>query len=87
MKKTKAILIRGLNCLDPTKEQEFNEQYDIHARENLERGAKRVTRYRVAPYQVEGAEGPQVAYPKYLTIYEFDSEESLRANTHSACEH
>ena len=75
MEETKVILIVGVNNIDPDKEQEFNDFYDnIHIKEVLKTGfIKQATRYRSAPYQ---AAGPQVAYPKYITIYEFDSEES-----------
>ena len=76
MGKNNVILIVGINNVDPDKEQEFNDFYtNVHIREIVQtRGAKRATRYSAAPNPVGG---PLAPYSKYITIYEFDSEESL----------
>ena len=77
-----AYLVKGedktalIDTVDPDKEQEFNDFFNnVHIREIVQlRGAKRATRYRAASRPVGG---PPVPYPKYFTVYEFDSEESL----------
>ncbi|MDO8567892.1 MAG: hypothetical protein Q7R57_04170 [Dehalococcoidales bacterium] len=79
MKETKVMLIVGNDCADPAQEKEFNDWYHKHINEiKMTRpGVKRVARYQVSSVPVEGP--PNASYPKYLAVYEFDSEESLRA--------
>lgn len=67
----KVIMIRGTECGRPESEREFNEWYNnIHAPMLFDTGyIEKVARYERV--------GDDADYPKYLVVYEFESQEAL----------
>ena len=70
----RAVLLSFTGVGDPAREAEFDEWYDtVHLREVCGTpGIVSARRFRVSPVQRPGLVGP---LPKYLTMYEFDTED------------
>lgn len=66
------VFIVGTVCTDPAREQEFNEWYNkVHIPEVCSiPGIKVATRYQIVD--------PDEGYPKYIAIYEVESEEAMK---------
>ena len=79
MKANSVIHIVGLQC-KPEAEEKFNKWYDeVHIPMMLEfKELRGVTRYELLK-PVSWVNYPDVKYPEYLTIYDFDSEEAAEA--------
>ena len=71
MQKKPVLMIRGTECGKPDREEEFNDWYNnVHAPMLFNTShIKRAARYERV--------GDDETYPKYLAVYEFESEEAL----------
>jgi len=80
MEPNSAILIVGLRCR-PDQEEKFNQWYnERHIPDLLKfKGVRRVTRYKTLTHFKTRDGYPDVQYPSYLAIYEFENQQTLEA--------
>ena len=80
MENNSALLIVGLHCR-PDQEEKFNKWYnERHIPDLLEfKGVRKVTRYKTSTHFKVREGYPDVRYPNYLAIYEFENQQTLEA--------
>ncbi|MFH1382899.1 MAG: DUF4286 family protein [Chloroflexota bacterium] len=76
----RVIHVRGLGCR-PDQEEKLNKWYDeIHISDLMKfKGLRKATRYQLLYPEKTSLDSQNVKYPKYLAIYEFDSQQAFEA--------